>query len=120
MFDLLSSEDRDAAIAQFRCELWRADDLALTQLAARLRDGGVAVFVEPTAAPGPIDRLQRLMAPVDRSRLGYDFTVDVPARLRGAGLTPTTILRTTKGSLGRYTYVVGAVRNISPEVLPLR
>ncbi len=118
LFDLLSRRDRSNARARYCCELWSASDADLADLFQLLGSGGVAIFVEPTAGPAPIDRIQRLAASVDRSRLGYDFTVDVPARLRHAGLTPTTVLRVTKGTLGRRTYVVGAVRRIASSVLP--
>ncbi len=84
--------------------LWTWNDQALNELATTLASTGAKLaFVEPTAGLGVRHRLQLLAgAWLDRRR-GYRFHRDVPADLRQAGLTVTTVVRFRDG-IGHYVW----------------
>jgi hypothetical protein len=92
---------------------WTAERLAA--LAGRLRPGGSVLFVEPVAVVGPSGWLQRLVTPLTRWRYGLAFDRRVPDDLRAAGLTLTTLERTTVDRRGRVrTLAVGVAQRRCP------
>ncbi|MEM7323689.1 MAG: hypothetical protein AAF531_11445 [Actinomycetota bacterium] len=91
--------------------LWRAEATSLRALADALHPDGTLLFIEPTADLGWRSALHRFGRPLWRLRFGHDFTADVPALLRAAGLIVTTTDRFGVGFRGLRSYVQGEARH---------
>lgn len=88
-------------------QLWTTTDLG--ELAGVVCSGNRLFFVEPVAAFGLANRVQKLAAPLLRSRYGLDFECDLPHELRGAGMTPTSVDRFQIGR-SLFTFAAGEAR----------
>ena len=66
---------------------------ALNELVERLRPDGRLLFVEPVCGVGMANVLQRAFDRAVRARWGYGFSRDIPAELRAAGMTVTSVDR---------------------------
>lgn len=91
--------------------LWRADKRSLDALAAALEPDRVLLFLEPTADLGWRSGLHRSGRLLWRLFLRHDFSADVPAQLREAGLVVTTTDRFGVGWRGLRSYVWGEARH---------
>ncbi|MEZ5340728.1 MAG: hypothetical protein R2706_04560 [Acidimicrobiales bacterium] len=70
---------------------WTPD--AIAALAQRLAPDGRVLFAEPVAGLGPSQLAQRALDRLATRRWGYGFTRDIPAELRTAGMTVTSVER---------------------------
>ncbi len=86
------------------CLLWTLDERALGDLSSLLASTDTKLaFVEPTAGLGVRHRLQLAAGPWLAGRRGHRHHRDIPAELRGAGLTVTTVVRFRDG-FGHYVW----------------
>jgi hypothetical protein len=93
--------------------LWRWPPDRLTELSERLRPDRVLYFLEPTADLGWRRMVHTVGRPLWRARLGHDFSADVPAALRAAGLLVGTTDRFSLGPAGVRSYVWGRAEHLS-------
>lgn len=66
---------------------------ALDRLRSLLHPGGHLLFLEPARRTGPAGRAQRLVTPGITMATGWRVDRDIPAALRGAGLSVTDLER---------------------------
>lgn len=93
--------------------LWRYDQASLQALSKRLTPGMVLLFLEPTAELGWRRLLHRNTQRLTRLLLRHNFSSDVPAELREAGLIVTTTIRFNTGPGGWRSYVLGRAEHFS-------
>ena len=84
---------------------------ALAKLVERLTPNGRVLFAEPVCGTGLASQAQRLLAPLTNKRWGYTFTRDIPADLRLAGMTVTSVNRVFVEPVPTlFTYAAGDAR----------
>lgn len=94
-----SHERFDTIFSVFRLTAATDLDATLSQLIDLLADDGILLFLEPGPMVGLAGRAQRLAAPVVALSTGWFIDRDIPAELRGAGLSVTDLERHRAGTV---------------------